>query len=89
MLLLPGLHWLWVWLMRSLRDLSAGERGQDLAEYCLLTALVALIAVAILIHLSGGMQALWSGANASLVAGNSATSGTTSGADAATSAPAH
>jgi Flp pilus assembly pilin Flp len=75
--------------MRSLRELNTGERGQDLAEYCLLTALVSLIAVAILIHLSGGMQALWTGANTSLVAGNSAVSATTSGAATTTSAPAH
>ena len=75
--------------MRSLRELKTGERGQDLAEYCLLTALVALIALGILIHLSGGMQAIWVGANTSLVAGNSAVSGSSSGADAATSAPVH
>jgi Flp pilus assembly pilin Flp len=75
--------------MRSLRELITGDRGQDLAEYCLLTALVALIAVGILIHLSGGMQALWSGANTSLVAGNSAVSAGTAGASATTSAPAH
>jgi Flp pilus assembly pilin Flp len=78
--------------MRSLMRLIAGERGQDLAEYCLLTALVALVAAGILIHVSGGMQALWGGANTSLVAGNSAVStGSTGsgGADASTSAPAH
>lgn len=75
--------------MRSLRKVIAGERGQDLAEYCLLTALVALIGLGILIHLSGGMQALWGGANTSLVAGNSAISGASSGADATTSAHGH
>ena len=46
------------------------DRGQDLAEYCLLTALVALVALAFIIHASGGMQALWTGANTSLTAGN-------------------
>jgi Flp pilus assembly pilin Flp len=74
--------------MRSLRKLITGERGQDLAEYCLLTALVALVGVAILIHVSGGMQALWGGANTSLTAGNSAISTAGSGADVTTSAPA-
>jgi Flp pilus assembly pilin Flp len=74
--------------MRSLRELITGDRGQDLAEYCLLTALVALIGLAILIHLSGGMQALWTGANTSLVAGNGAVSTGAAGA-ATTSAPAH
>jgi Flp pilus assembly pilin Flp len=75
--------------MRSLKALIAGERGQDLAEYCLLTALVALIAAGILIHLSGGMQALWSGANTSLVNGNSAVAGGASGSGAATSGSSH
>jgi Flp pilus assembly pilin Flp len=66
---------------RFLKALQSEDRGQDLAEYCLLTALVALLAVAILIHLSGGMQALWSDANTSLVAGSgtSATSTTSTG----------
>jgi Flp pilus assembly pilin Flp len=75
--------------MRSLHELSTGERGQDLAEYCLLTALVALLAVAVLIHMSGGMQALWDGANTQLVAGNTAVTNTATAADTTTSAPAH
>jgi Flp pilus assembly pilin Flp len=61
-----------------LRALHSEDRGQDIAEYCLLTALVALIAVGILVHLSGGMQALWGGANTSLTAGNAVTSATPS-----------
>jgi Flp pilus assembly pilin Flp len=61
-----------------LQALHSEDRGQDIAEYCLLTALVALIAVGILVHLSGGMQALWGGANASLTAGNTVTSATPS-----------
>ena len=65
------------------------ETGQDLAEYCLLTALVALIGLGIFVHLSGGMQSLWGGANTSLTAGNMAISGTTGAGSAATSAPAH
>jgi Flp pilus assembly pilin Flp len=56
------------------------DRGQDLAEFCLLTALVALVILGIIIHLSGGMQAVWNGANASLTAGNAAISGSTGGA---------
>ena len=58
------------------------ERGQDLAEYCLLTALVALVAVAIFIHFSGGVQAIWASVNTALGAGDSATTGaaTTTGA---------
>jgi Flp pilus assembly pilin Flp len=61
-----------------LRALHSEDRGQDLAEYCLLTALVALVAAGILIHLSGGMQALWGDANTSLAAGSAVTSSTTS-----------
>jgi Flp pilus assembly pilin Flp len=49
-------------LRRFLMALQSEDRGQDLAEYCLLTALVALVAVGILIHVSGGMQAVWDSA---------------------------
>ena len=58
------------------------DRGQDLAEYCLLTALIALVAVAIFVHFSGGIQALWGNANATLVAGNSSSDGGGSAASA-------
>ena len=68
-----------------LEALHSEDRGQDLAEYCLLTALVALIAVGILVHLSGGMQALWGDANTSLTAGSAVTSATSSTA----STPSH
>ena len=74
--------------MRSLKALIAGVRGQDLAEYCLLTALVALIGAGMLIHLSGGMQAVWAGANNSLVYGTPAASGSSSGSAATISRPA-
>jgi hypothetical protein len=45
--------------------------------------------MAIFIHLSGGMQALWTDANVSLTAGNAAISATPAAADTATSAPRH
>jgi Flp pilus assembly pilin Flp len=51
------------------------RQGQDLAEYCLLIALVMLIGAGILYHVSGGMQNLWSVANSSIAAGGSAGSG--------------
>ena len=76
-------------LRHFLRALHSEDRGQDLAEYCLLTALVALVALAFIIHVSGGMQALWTGANTSLTAGNAAVSSTTSAGDATASTPAH
>lgn len=76
-------------LRHFLRALHSEDRGQDLAEYCLLTALVALVALGFIIHASGGMQALWTGANTSLTAGNAAVSSTTAAGDASASTPAH
>jgi len=76
-------------LRAFLKAFNTGDRGQDLAEYCLLTALVALIGVAILVHVSGGMQAIWGGANTSLVAGNQAVSGTAGATDTTASHPVH
>lgn len=63
------------------------ERGQDLAEYCLLTALVALVALGIFIHVSGGVSVLWGTANTALVAGN--TSSGVSGTSTATATGTH
>ena len=60
---------------RFVKALQSEDRGQDLSEWCLLTALVALIALGVIIQLSGGMQAVWRGANASLTAGNAAING--------------
>jgi Flp pilus assembly pilin Flp len=56
--------------------LRGGDHGQDLADYCLLTALIALIALGIICHVSGGIQGMWSSAGTALTAGN-----TTTGAD--------
>ena len=72
---------------RFVKALQSEDRGQDLSEYCLLTALVALVALGVIIQLSGGMQAVWGGANTSLTAGNAAISGTTGGADTPARAP--
>ena len=68
-------------LWRFVKALRSEDRGQDLAEFCLLTALVALVILGIIIQLSGGMQAVWNGANTSLTAGNAAISGGTGGAE--------
>jgi Flp pilus assembly pilin Flp len=70
-------------MFRVIRRFLRANQGQDLAEYCLLTALVALLALGIFWHLSGGVNALWSNTNTSLnSAGNAATvsSGATAGA---------
>ena len=72
---------------RFLKALQSEDRGQDLAEYCLLTALVALVALGIIINVSGGMSAVWNGANASLTAGNAAITNSPASADTPASAP--
>ena len=51
------------------------EDGQDLAEYCLITALVAMLAAAILFKVSGGMQNLWNVAGQTTNSAASAASG--------------
>ena len=50
------------------------EQGADLAEFCLITALIALVAFGIFYHISGGVHDLWSTANTSLVNGGTSTS---------------
>jgi len=52
-------------------DISRGrDQGQDLAEYCLITALIALIALGIFCHVSGGIQGMWSSTGTTLAAAN-------------------
>jgi Flp pilus assembly pilin Flp len=46
------------------------DSGQDVAEYCLMTALLALIALGIFWHVSGGLQGMWTSLNATLGNGN-------------------
>jgi Flp pilus assembly pilin Flp len=53
-----------------LRRFVNEESGQDLAEYCLLTALLTLIAAGIFVYASGGVQAIWAEANTSLSNGS-------------------
>jgi Flp pilus assembly pilin Flp len=76
-------------MLRVFKAFNAEDRGQDLAEYCLLTALVALIAAGIMVHASGGIQAVWGGVNTSLAAGNHVVSGSSSTADTTASSPGH
>jgi Flp pilus assembly pilin Flp len=54
-----------------LRFFGREESGQDLAEYCLLTALLVLAAAGIFVYASGGVQAIWGTANTSLASGSS------------------
>ena len=55
--------------------LHGGDHGQDLADYCLLTALIALIALGIICHVSGGIQGMWSSAGAALSPGHTTAGG--------------
>ena len=73
-----------------LRRFRIEESGQDLAEYCLLTALLTLIAAGIFVYASGGVQAIWNGATVSLTAGSTASgtqTGSTTSSTTTTSAP--
>jgi len=53
-------------MFRAIAGFLPREEGQDLAEYCLITALVALVAGAILFHVSGGMNGIWNAGNQTL-----------------------
>jgi Flp pilus assembly pilin Flp len=57
------------------------EAGQDLSEYCMLLALIVLVAAGIFLKVSGGVGSLWTVANSTLNA-TSATGAVTSGATA-------
>jgi len=52
--------------------LRRSDQGQDLAEYCLMTAMIALIGLGIFYGLSGGVQDLWGTANSAIAAANTA-----------------
>jgi Flp pilus assembly pilin Flp len=55
-------------LGRTIRRLFQHDAGQDLSEYCLLLALVVLIALGVFVKVSGGLQNLWTAANTTITA---------------------
>ena len=57
-------------LYNFLRD----EQGQDLIEYTLLMAFVALASAALFISAGGSVKGIWSATNAQLTAANTAAS---------------
>lgn len=60
-------------MLRSiLKSFRKDELGQDLAEYCLLAALFALIALGIIYHVAGGMDGIWGSVNRSVASQNTA-----------------
>ncbi|HEX3748314.1 MAG TPA: hypothetical protein VHW09_30505 [Bryobacteraceae bacterium] len=56
------------------RFLREEESGQDVAEYCLITAFIALVALGIFWHVSGGLQGMLTSINSSISAGSTGTS---------------
>ena len=49
-----------------------------MSEYCLLMALIALIALGIFVHVEGGIQSIWSNSGTTLTVANTAASGNSS-----------
>jgi Flp pilus assembly pilin Flp len=60
--------------MTLLRNLWTDERGQDLIEYTLLLAFVALASAALFIGAGGQVSGIWSTSNTQLTAANAAAS---------------
>ncbi len=77
-------------LRAILKFFRKNDCGQDLAEYCLITAFVAIVALGIFIHISGGIQSIWGTAGTALATSNSQPASQPSGgaAPATASAPA-
>lgn len=63
----------------KIRRLFREEGGQDLSEYCLLLALVVLIAAGVFLKVSGGVQSLWAVAGTTLNGTAASASGTSTG----------
>ena len=60
--------------MTILRNLWNEEEGQDLIEYTLLMAFVALASAALFLGAGGSIQGIWSVTNTQLAAANSSAS---------------
>lgn len=61
-------------MTRYFRAFVADEQGQDLIEYSLLMAFVALASAAIFLGAGGSISGIWSTSNSQLVAANSTAS---------------
>ena len=57
--------------MAFLRNLWQDEQGQDLIEYTLLMAFVALASAALFLGAGGSIKGIWSVTNSQLAAANS------------------
>ncbi len=60
--------------MTILRNLWKDEQGQDLIEYTLLMAFVALASAALFMGAGGSIKGIWSVTNTQLAAANTAAS---------------
>ena len=58
-------------MSQSLRLFLADDPGQDLIEYTLLMAFVALASAALFLGAGGNIQGIWSTANSQLASGSS------------------
>jgi Flp pilus assembly pilin Flp len=61
-------------MMQLLRNFLADDNGQDLIEYSLLMAFVALASAALFIGSGSTISGIWSTSNSQLVAANTAAS---------------
>jgi len=61
--------------MRFVQTLLLDDQGQDLIEYTLLMAFVALASAALFIGAGGSIQGIWSASNSQLVAANTSAQG--------------
>lgn len=61
-------------LAQGMRDFLSDEQGQDLIEYTLLMAFVALASAALFISAGGSISGIWGVSNSQLTAANTAAS---------------
>jgi Flp pilus assembly pilin Flp len=61
-------------MMRLVRTFWKEDQGQDLIEYTLLMAFVALASAALFLGAGGSISGIWSTSNSQLVAANSMSS---------------
>jgi Flp pilus assembly pilin Flp len=61
-------------MMRFFKNFLADESGQDLIEYTLLMAFVALASAALFLGAGGSISGIWSSSNSQLVAANTSAS---------------
>jgi Flp pilus assembly pilin Flp len=64
-------------ITKALNFLRRNDLGQDLAEYCLITAVIALIGLGLFVHASGGLQNLWGTASTTITAASASTGAAT------------